>query len=289
MAENSAISWTDDTFNPWIGCTKVSPACDGCYAENLMATRYGRVQWGAPGQGEGTRQRTSFGEDYPARFVFCASLADVFDNAVPVEWRRDLFDLIRKTPHLTWLLLTKRPGMIGKLFADTLSGINDPAVPLGQSRWPRNAAIGCTVVTQEEADRDIPKLLAAKAALNPAFAFVSMEPLLGPVDLTRIRGDEDEITDVLRGEFWTSRSRTSRIRSSTSTGSSPGARPTKGRIRRGRRIPTGSGPCATSARRRGSPTITSRTASGDIALTVPPSPTMSFASARRLPAACSTP
>jgi protein gp37 len=78
-------------------------------------------------------------------------------------------------------------------------------VPLGPRRWPRNAAIGCTVVTQEEADRDIPKLLAAKAALNPAFAFVSMEPLLGPVDLTRIRGDEDEITDVLRGEFWTSR------------------------------------------------------------------------------------
>lgn len=51
MAENTAISWADATFNPWVGCAKVSPACDGCYAEHLMATRLGRVQWGAPGQG----------------------------------------------------------------------------------------------------------------------------------------------------------------------------------------------------------------------------------------------
>lgn len=55
MAENSKIEWTDHTFNPWIGCTKISPACDGCYAENLMANRLGRVEWGA---GE-DRQRTS--------------------------------------------------------------------------------------------------------------------------------------------------------------------------------------------------------------------------------------
>ena len=84
----------------------------------------------------------------------------------------DLFDLIRQTPHLTWLLLTKRPGNIVKLWGETgLAGCED----FGWPGWPRNAAIGCTVVTHEEADRDIPKLLAAKAALNPAFAFVSME------------------------------------------------------------------------------------------------------------------
>lgn len=209
MAENSAISWTDHTFNPWIGCTKVSPACDGCYAEALMGMpgRFGpaRVQWGAPGVGEGTRSRTAastwrlprkwdreaaklraeFEARYdgltvvnppPPVFVFCASLADVFDNAVPVEWRADLFSLIHATPNLTWLLLTKRPGNIVKL---GMASDPDP-----NWRWPRNAAIGCTVVNQEEADRDIPKLLAAKAALNPAFAFLSMEPLLGPVDLT---------------------------------------------------------------------------------------------------------
>jgi protein gp37 len=203
MAENSAISWTNHTFNPWVGCTKVSPACDGCYAEAQMAGRFGRVEWGGPGKGDGTRDRTSpqtwraprkWDREAAAElartpgalptFVFCASLADVFDNAVPPAWRRDLFELIRATPNLTWLLLTKRPGNIVKLFADTLPATADKRDAALERVWPRNAAIGCTVVTQEEADRDIPKLLAAKAALNPAFAFLSMEPLLGPVDIS---------------------------------------------------------------------------------------------------------
>lgn len=193
MADRTGISWADMTFNPWIGCAKVSPACDGCYADALMGAegRHKRATWGGPGAGVGTRVRTKTWDD-PVRwnkraaaegtrpFVFCASLADVFDNAVPPEWRRDLFDLIRATPNLTWLLLTKRPGQIVKLFAQ--------ATPMP---WPRNAAIGCTVVNQEEADRDIPKLLAAAAGVKnlggewPAFTFLSMEPLLGPVDLTR--------------------------------------------------------------------------------------------------------
>lgn len=216
MGETTGISWCDATFNPWIGCTKVSPACDGCYAEAMMgeAGRYKRVVWGKPGAGAGTRSRTAAANwkhplkwdrqaaaevaawrsnpfalletPKPRRLVFCASLADVFDNEVPAEWRRDLFDLIRATPNLTWLLLTKRPTMIVKLFAATLSGISDKSVPLGQSRWPRNAAIGTTVEDQTRAEQNIPALLAAKAALNPAFAFLSMEPLLGPVDLENI-------------------------------------------------------------------------------------------------------
>jgi protein gp37 len=215
MAENTSISWADHTFNPWIGCTKVSPACDGCYAAHLMGGgRYKRVEWGEPGKGEGTRSRTA-----PANwrkplawnrkaaaapgqtFVFCASLADVFDTAVPMEWRRDLFDLIHRTPNLTWLLLTKRPGMIVNLF--NAQERNDCALSFS---WPRNAAIGCTVVTQAEADRDVPKLLQAKAVLNPAFAFLSMEPLLGPVDLTSVRripGAPKEFMDALRGTVWT--------------------------------------------------------------------------------------
>ena len=55
MGGNSKIEWTDNTFNPWIGCTKVSDGCKHCYAEALMDKRYGRVQWGP----QGTRQRTS--------------------------------------------------------------------------------------------------------------------------------------------------------------------------------------------------------------------------------------
>jgi protein gp37 len=200
MAENSAISWTNHTFNPWIGCTKVGPACDGCYAENLMANRFGRVVWGKPGQ-RGTLDRTGEGlwkqplnwdrkaaKSGEQTFVFCASLADVFDKDAPAEWRRDLFDLIRATPNLSWLLLTKRPQMIVKLFEEACRLNPDgtrwtSALPRTRGMWPRNAAIGCTVVTQAEADRDVPHLIAAKAALNPEFAFLSMEPLLEAVDL----------------------------------------------------------------------------------------------------------
>lgn len=231
MADNTSISWADDTFNPWEGCQKVGPGCDNCYAEARNA-RYGggvAANWG-PGA---PRRRTSKANwrkplkwereaaadallpfeqrKWPrGRFVFCASLADVFDNAVPDEWRRDLFDLIRATPHLTWLLLTKRPGNITSMFkAIAEKDLGPYADERGvRSAWPRNASIGCTVVNQEEAERDVQKLLLAKDLLRPAFAFLSLEPLLGQVDLTSLQrfpaGTADrEFMDALRGRFWT--------------------------------------------------------------------------------------
>jgi protein gp37 len=176
MAENTKIEWADHTFNPWMGCTKVSPACDNCYAAEMMDTRYGRVRWGA---GE-PRVRTAKGNwrqpykwnnaaplDKPRPFVFCASLADVFDNEVPAEWRADLFAMIRETPNLIWLLLTKRIGNVAKMV----------------SELPRNVAIGATMANQEEYDRDARKLFRVGMALNPIFTFGSFEPLLGPVRL----------------------------------------------------------------------------------------------------------
>lgn len=196
MAETTLISWCDHTHNHWIGCMKVGPGCDGCYAEHLMETRLGRVAWGGPGKGVGSRALTSHANrrkplawnrqaarDGTRPFVFCSSLADVFDNEVSLAWRVELFRLIEATPNLTWLLLTKRPGNIVPLF-DALAGVLDDD-EYRRRAWPRNAAIGCTVVNQEEADRDVPKLLAAKKALGPAFAFLSMEPLLGPIDMKR--------------------------------------------------------------------------------------------------------
>lgn len=219
MGTLTSISWTDHTFNPWIGCTKVGPACDGCYAEALFGDtgRFPRVTWGRPGH-RATHARTAAStwaepkrwnrmaeRDGVRRFVFCASVADVFDNQVPVEWRRELFDLIRATPNLTWLLLTKRPQNIERLYYEAMM---DPPDGGSGYPWPENAAIGCTVVTQAEADRDVPILLMAKAELKPAFAFVSMEPLLEAVDLTslstlKFRGAEvlNSLTGVLSGMF----------------------------------------------------------------------------------------
>lgn len=179
MAENSLIEWTDHTFNPWMGCTKVSPACDNCYAENLMDTRYGQVTWGAgqPRRRTGSatwatphkwqRQAVATGTN---PFVFCASLADVFDNEVVDEWRADLFNVVEATPNLIWLLLTKRIGNVLKMAPPIL---------------PRNVAIGATMANQLEYDRDRMKLAEVKHQLEPLFTFGSFEPLLGLIILDK--------------------------------------------------------------------------------------------------------
>lgn len=195
MTTNTKIEWADHTFNPWEGCQKVGPGCDNCYAENRNA-RFGggvAVNWG-PGA---DRRRTS-----PANWrkplawdaaadafmvlhgrrqrVFCASLADVFDNAVDQQWRYDLFNLILSTPGLDWLLLTKRIGNAAQMIEDTLPASMKALPPDCPVAWPwPNVWIGATVVNQEEADRDIPKLIATPAAKR----FLSIEPMLGPISL----------------------------------------------------------------------------------------------------------
>lgn len=196
MAENSKIEWCDHTFNPWIGCQKVGPGCDNCYAE-AQQKRFGYdvyfgvgnerrrtrpanwklpLKWNRKAEKEGVRYR-----------VFCASLADVFDNAVPAQWRVDLFNLIESTPHLDWLLLTKRIGNVQKMLKthDWLAG-------------QKNVWLGITVCNQDEADRDIPKLLDIPAE----YRFLSIEPLLGPIDLNAangLHGDPGQIDWVIVG------------------------------------------------------------------------------------------
>lgn len=194
MTANTKIEWADHTFNPWIGCTKVGPGCDHCYAEADFDKRRHVVTWGAGQPRKRTAPSTwaqpgrwnAKAERLGIRYrVFCASLADVFDNEVPQEWRNDLFRLISETPHLDWLLLTKRIGNANLMIGDAL--LQEPrlrTVPYAGWNWPwPNVWLGATIVNQEEADRDIPKLLAVPAAKR----FLSMEPLLGPVDLERPR------------------------------------------------------------------------------------------------------
>lgn len=176
--DGTGIEWADLTFNPWKGCTKISPACDHCYAES-WAKRIG-----SPELWQGERERTRVtnwkkplrwnkiaGETGLTLSVFCASVADVFDNQVPSEWRDDLWALIRSTPHLRWKILTKRPQNIAKMLP-----------PDWGDGYP-NVAIGVTAENQIEADRRVPHLLTTPAALR----FVSYEPALGPVDWTRLK------------------------------------------------------------------------------------------------------
>lgn len=169
MGKNSSIAWTNHTFNPWIGCSKVSPGCLNCYAERQNKHRkWCSGHWGTD------RRRTSDSNwknpilwDREAAktgertLVFCASLADVFDKSVPESWRDDLFSLINNTPHLTWLLLTKRE--------------ND--MHLGG--YPKNVWLGVTAENQEMWDRRVPLLLSSGAKMK----FVSVEPMLGPIDM----------------------------------------------------------------------------------------------------------
>lgn len=189
MADRTKIEWADATFNPWIGCTKVSPACDHCYASVSTPARALGVAWG-PGQ---PRRRTSAANwKLPMRWerehvafyaghghcrrVFCASLADVFDNEVPASWRADLFDLIRATPHLDWLLLTKRIGNAMAMI-DEAGGWSGGGAAGVRGPLP-NVWLGATVANQTEADRDIPKLLRTPAKVR----FLSIEPILGPIN-----------------------------------------------------------------------------------------------------------
>ena len=189
MAANTKIEWADHTFNPWVGCTKISPGCDHCYAEGWAKRTGDAALW------QGNRRRTSdanwrlplkWNREAEAagvrRRVFCASLADMFDNQAEVSWRHALWELIHDTPHLDWLLLTKRPQNIAKM----LPNYDTHPLPDWGQGWP-NVWLGTTVENQAEADRRIPLLLGVPAAKR----FLSCEPLLGPVDLTAVQQTVD--------------------------------------------------------------------------------------------------
>jgi protein gp37 len=175
MGKDSRIEWTHHTFNPWWGCVNVSPACDHCYAES-WAKRVGSGVWGphAPRRffsDAHWREPLKWNAEAAVtgrRRVFCASMADVFENRPDlVDTRARLFDLIELTPHLDWLLLTKRIHLVRKL------------LPKGRT-LPSNVWLGTTVENQEYARKRIPFLLRHTEA---SIRFLSCEPLLGQVDL----------------------------------------------------------------------------------------------------------
>jgi protein gp37 len=186
MGKDSKIEWTDHTFNPWRGCTKVGPGCDNCYAAALdhRWKPGGTTHWG-PGAPRLLASSNMWLEpmkwDAAARKagqsarVFAASWADVFDNEVPDAWRRKLADRISFLAALDWILVTKRIGNAPKM----LLGMFKDAT--GVRSLPENMIVLATICNQEEWDRDRAKLF----ALKECFGFkigVSYEPALGPCD-----------------------------------------------------------------------------------------------------------
>jgi len=210
MADLTTIEWTatrrpDGTvlpgysFNPWRGCQKVSPGCKFCYAEVqskrnpsvlgewgpgsarvIAAHKYWLKpeRWNAEAQVAGIRRK-----------VFCASIADVFEDRPDLHAPRlQLFDLVRRTPWLDWLFVTKRPENILPALDHAIEAVGAEMVSTELGSWllswrrgcpPTNLWLGTSVENQDMANERIPQLLAVPAAIR----FLSCEPLLGPVDL----------------------------------------------------------------------------------------------------------
>jgi protein gp37 len=178
MGKSSYIQWTHHTYNPWIGCTKVSPGCIHCFAEKCDKLRgYTDDGWG-PGK---PRHRTKTHADVMKwnkalentgrrERLFCASLGDIMDDEIDPSWRSDLWTLIESTPNLDWLLLTKRPQNYAKFLPRSwfLDG------------FPPNVWIGTTAENQEYADLRMPLLIQIPAVVR----FVSAEPLISNIDFS---------------------------------------------------------------------------------------------------------
>jgi protein gp37 len=181
VGEVTNIAWCHHTFNPWIGCTRVSPGCVNCYAEKLAASRMG-VAWGPGAERRVTsasywkqlqRWDRKAAKENERRRVFVASLADVFDEEAPEGQRTRLYVEINKCPHLDFLLLTKRP-------QNWLTML--PSKWLFE--WPANVRLGFTA---EDQTRLVERLVHTRS-LRMAYdhipmMFVSYEPALGPLDL----------------------------------------------------------------------------------------------------------
>lgn len=241
MAETT-IEWADYTFNPWQGCTKVAPGCEHCYAQRLVERYKGDGVWGPRGVRIVTSDAnwrkplawnryatdpvaSAMRSDFPRRpRVFCASLADVFEDwsgpmvdhngkelwyepdeggrcqvVTMAHVRERLFELIDATPHLDWLLLTKRPENIRRM-TPAISVRSQQQADDRNERgdlYRPNVWLLTSASDQATADAMIPELLKCRD-LAPVLG-VSCEPLLGPIDLLR-QPRPGESTDWLTGE-----------------------------------------------------------------------------------------
>ena len=216
MSENTKIEWCDHSWSPWRGCTKVSPGCANCYAETLskrnpaVLGQWGRGKprvlaknWNDPVRWDKRSLQAWDAErgkglpfSYPRRPTVFPSLCDWLDEEVPVEWLARFLQLIHETPNLTWLLLTKRP----ENWYKRISLVSDQCCPHDSDfedwvqEWidcvdmpergspPQNVWVGASAENQEWADKRISALL----KIPTVGRFLSVEPMLGPVDLEKV-------------------------------------------------------------------------------------------------------
>ena len=163
--QKSDIAWTDSTWNPTHGCSKVSAGCDNCYAERI-SRQYGHTEkpWTNEHAEENVTARPDkLEEPYglePSR-IFVNSMSDLFHSAIPDSFIEDVFAIMRNTPHHVYQILTKRPGRAAHM---TL-------------QWPPNVWMGTSVE-----DGRVPERIDMLRETDAHTKFVSFEPLIGSVD-----------------------------------------------------------------------------------------------------------
>lgn len=189
MGDKTGIEWTDATVNFWWGCTKVGPGCDRCYAETWSG-RFGESLWGVGAPRRKIKSAAAalnrldndyawwaadavIGKYHPnsTRRVFIQSMSDLFDTEVPLEWFAEAWGKIVQCDRIEIQIVTKRISVVEKRLA-----------AIGVTSWPKHVGLLVTVCNQDEADRDIPRLLALKAKLGVPWVGVSAEPLLSAID-----------------------------------------------------------------------------------------------------------
>src|SRR5689334_18893721 len=172
MAENSAIEWTESTWNPVTGCTKISPGCKHCYAERLSM----RLKaMGQPNYANGFELALQpHALEIPLRWrkprtIFVNSMSDLFHNDVPMEYVLRVFEVMQQANWHRYQVLTKRSDRLVRL---------DPHIP-----WQRHIWMGVSVESQNYAFR-IGDLCSTQAQVK----FLSLEPLLGPLSNLNLQG-----------------------------------------------------------------------------------------------------
>ena len=174
MGKDTRISWAHHTQNFWIGCTKVSPGCANCYAEAQQDHLYHRVKWGKGNPRSLTKtwkEPLKWDREVQEKGIRCRvftnSLSDFFDEEVSEDWRFNAMDVIKKTPNLDWLILTKRIQKAHDFLANVIGW-----------PWP-NVWVGASIENQEAVDYRLPILGRIPAAVH----FISAEPLLEAIDI----------------------------------------------------------------------------------------------------------
>src|ERR1035438_1912241 len=184
MAVTTSIGWTHSTWNPWIGCTKVSPGCANCYAQRMSHRR----KWAVWGPGQPRHRTKTWGQPHnwntnkpQGHHVFTASLADVFDAdpGVNPAWLGEVLDVIKACPNLIFQVLTKRIDEAAARLPTLIAARG------GWTSFP-NLWLGCTAENQDCWDIRVPVLL---GIIGPAIRFVSVEPMLGPIDPKGLKPD----------------------------------------------------------------------------------------------------